>query len=309
MNKTQTYTINPDNTNVRIDLFISKINNGHSRSAWQKLIKEGYVKVNGETVDPKHKLRTGDTVVSKPYDKDISIDIEEIYTDDDVIVVNKPRGVISHAKSDLESEPSVASFARDRVEKSDSIRSGIVHRLDRETSGVMIVARNQVTEDYLKQQFENRTLDKWYLAICSGDIQEAISIEDPIARSPSKSGKFTTSETGRPAKTIVFPLKTIGDKTLVLAKPITGRTHQIRVHLKFIGHAIIGDSLYSSKKSLRKKTQDTLLLHAWRLTISIPSKEKAEFVADIPEDMSKYIDNDDIRAAERTISHRLGEGT
>lgn len=284
----QTIRIEEDQAGQRLDSFLAQINPKYSRSIWKKLISSGHVVVNGGHKDGKYLLHIDDILEIKQPETPKQLDLPIIYQDDNVIVINKPAGVLTHLKSSIESEATVASFVAPYTNASGGNRAGIVHRLDRATSGVMVAAKNDKARVYLAKQFANRRVEKWYLAVVSGIIeQDNITVDEPLSRSYSKPNTFKVNLNGKEAKTEVFLLGTQDTHSVVLLKPFTGRTHQLRVHLKHIGHPIIGDPLYSNKYSV-DKTPD-LLLHAWQLTTTLPDNERPTFVAELPQHMTQYV--------------------
>ncbi|HUD06873.1 MAG TPA: RluA family pseudouridine synthase [Candidatus Saccharimonadales bacterium] len=275
----------------RLDLFIGSKLPQLSRSFIQKLCEDGTVLVNGKTSRPGYRLKKSDKV---SLDYDISdmppipeIDIPIIYEDDDTIVIDKPAGILSHPVSSSNSEPSVASFIKQRDLKLDGDRAGIVHRLDRPTSGVMITAKNTESLKWLQKQFSSRIVAKTYLAVVSGHPEkpEAI-IEMPIARSLKKARLFETSNVGKDAVTYYKVIKQSPNYSMLRVEPKTGRTHQIRVHLAKLGHPIVGDDIYGGKPA------DRLYLHANSLEIKLPPKDQKQFEAKTPDSFYNLIADD-----------------
>jgi len=251
-----------------------------SRSTWQKYIKQGYVLINGEpAVKAKQEIRDSDDIsVSIPEATDFSeSELPILYIDDNVIVVNKPIGVLTHSKGVLNDEFSVADFFGRYCEyHADTNRPGIVHRLDRDTSGVIIGARNQSTADLLQEQFAQRKTNKTYYAIVKGVPKEPVAIIDlPIARNPSKPSTFKVDSKGKSAQTSYEVLAVANGLSLVKLQPKTGRTHQLRVHMAYINTPILGDRVYG-------KAADRLYLHAKSLEITIPISDRKTFDAPLP---------------------------
>lgn len=249
------------------------------RAALQKLFTQDLVWLNDNPIKPGIKVRDGDVlkVDLSPLDIQIEdIDLPIIYEDDNVIVVDKPTGVISHARGRYFDEPSVASFVRQKSAQKGE-RAGIVHRLDRATSGVMITAKNQETLSYLQKQFSDRKVKKSYLAVIEGKMPtEEGKIDMPIGRNAKIPQTFHVTETGKSAITR-YKVKRANDSiSLIEMRPETGRTHQLRVHLKEMGHPIIGDELYKGKP------YDRLLLHAASLEITVPGGNRMVFEAPTP---------------------------
>ncbi|MDB5165598.1 MAG: hypothetical protein JWM00_488 [Candidatus Saccharibacteria bacterium] len=268
------------NTKHRLDLWLTERNPDFSRSTWQKHIKAGHIKVNGEVqTSTKYDISEHDGVeINVPEATDFSDQtLPIIYEDDNVIVINKPVGVLTHSKGALNDEFTVADFFRRFVTyQLDGNRPGIVHRLDRDTSGVMIGAKNEETAKLLQKQFADRKTKKTYLAIADGILSQAEArIDLPIARNPSAPSTFRADIKGKSAQTNYEVIATKGNQSLVILKPETGRTHQLRVHLAYIGAPIHGDKVYG-------KPADRMYLHAYRLEVTIPTGDRRVFEAPIP---------------------------
>jgi len=268
------------NTKHRLDLWLTNRNPDFSRSTWQKHIKAGHISVNGEVqTSTKYDVsENDDVVINVPEATDFSTHtLPIIYEDDNVIVINKPIGVLTHSKGALNDEFTVADFFRRFVHYNlDSNRPGIVHRLDRDTSGVMIGAKNEKTATLLQKQFADRKTKKTYVAIADGILpQSEARIDLPIGRNPSAPSTFRADIKGKSAQTNYEVLATKGSQSLILLKPETGRTHQLRVHLAYIGAPIHGDKVYG-------KPADRMYLHAYRLEVTIPTSDRRVFEAPVP---------------------------
>ena len=278
------------NNKQRLDLRLVEDYPEYSRSSWQKFIKAGYVSVNGETVTtPKTDVNVIDTVaVELPAKNDYSInEIPIIYQDDNVVVIDKPAGMLTHSKGELNDEFTVAEFFRKFTDNaSGTNRPGIVHRLDRDTSGVLIGAKNDEAADKLKKQFAQRTVAKTYIAILQGvpKMLEA-RVDVPIGRNPAAPGSFRVDAKGKAAITDYKVLSTDGELSLVDLRPKTGRTHQLRVHMKFLGTPIVGDRLYG-------KPGERLYLHARSLEITLPGGERKTFSSPLPLEFTDKLKND-----------------
>lgn len=265
----------------RLDVFLTKRLPQLSRAFIQKLCDDQLVLVKNKPEKPGYKVRIGDRVKllfdisSIGRIPDISLPI--LYEDDNVLVVNKPAGVISHARGKFFDEPSVASFIRAHVAKLSGDRAGIVHRLDRATSGVMICAKNPETLAWLQRQFSTRKTIKTYYAVVEGVIDPSEAFIDmPIERNPKNAQIFRTGAGGKPAQTAYRVEQTNKNYTLVRLLPKTGRTHQLRVHMAKIGHPIVGDNLYGGKPAER------LFLHAKSLEITLPDGTRKIFTSPLP---------------------------
>ena len=254
-----------------------------SRAYATRLIADGKVTVSGEPVlKPGYKLRIGDEVSvdydTKELDQVPDIDLPVIYEDDSVVVISKPVGVLSHGKGIFNQEATVASWVRKRLKGDISgERAGIVHRLDRATSGVMICAKTADAMSWLQKQFSQRKVHKTYYAVAEGSMPHDHAIIDmPIERNPKKPQVYRVGKQGKSALTEYW-VKQAGEKcSLLELKPQTGRTHQLRVHLSHLGHPIVGDELYGGKKA------DRLYLHAESLEITLPNRERKTFTASLP---------------------------
>ena len=273
---------------MRLDAYLAQYFPEHSRSAWQKYIAAGYVKVNGEVVTS-NKLTLGedDEVTADTNAKlyDLSIDLPVIYEDENVVVINKPVGVLSHAKGGIVEEATVADFFKSKTSYgSDTNRPGIIHRLDRATSGVMLGAKNHETASQLQKQFSKRKVKKTYIAIVKGVPKDTEAhIELPIERNPSHPSQFRVGANGKYAATTYEVLESKNGKSMVKLMPETGRTHQLRVHMAHIGNPIIGDIVYG-------KSADRMYLHALSLEITLPGGERKVFEAPLPDEFQKEMD-------------------
>lgn len=218
-----------------------------------------------------------------------NINIPILYEDKDCVVINKPRGVLTHSKGIFNPEASVATwlaqrpdFAFTAVGAAENPRAGIVHRLDRATSGVMIAAKNQTALTHLQKQFQDRKAKKTYIARAAGELAPPEALVDlPIERNPKMPQRFRVGHNGKSAQTNYKVLKTIqqgnGIDSLIELKPYTGRTHQLRVHLEYLKHPIVGDTFYDGRLAER------LFLHAYQLEITLPNRQRTTFTAAIPE--------------------------
>jgi len=281
-----TVTIQDTDGIVRVDKYLAQLHPEYSRAAITKLFDLKLIKLHGEPILPGHKLRPGSEF---EYDlgplqaKPEVIQLPVLFEDNNVIVVDKPTGIISHARGRFWQEASVASFIRDKISGMDGERGGIVHRLDRATSGVMICAKNEAMLKYLQKQFSDRKVQKQYVAVITGAPEHMhATISAPIARNPKDPKRFMIAENGKAAQTDYTVVST-GEKYSTLSLlPKTGRTHQLRLHLKYIGHPIVGDELYGGEPAQR------LMLHAQTLTITLPNSEEKTFTSHLPEEFKQY---------------------
>lgn len=274
--------VDPNIANQRIDQYVAMSMPKLSRAFVQKLIEQGNVRVNGQLTKPGYKLRENDSVEIDydpvEADKVEEIDLPVLYEDDDCVVINKPAGILTHALGVHGTEPSVASFLRSRATSLNGDRAGIVHRLDRATSGVIIGAKNQGALSWLQKQFSQRKVKKTYIAVAEGVPKQVEAIIDmPIERNPKAPATFRVGINGKSAKTHYKVLQEGKRYSLLELAPETGRTHQLRVHLTKIGHPIKGDPLYGSGDY-----KDRLFLHAHKLEITLPNRERKTFTAPLP---------------------------
>lgn len=265
---------------VRLDLELSKRYADKSRSTWQKHIKAGHISVNDKTVtSPKHDVTANDAIaINLPPEADYSDQsLPIVYIDDNVVVVHKPAGALTHSKGAINEEFTVADFFRRYTTWGlDTNRPGIIHRLDRDTSGLIIGARNADTADSLKKQFAQRTVKKKYVAVVTGRPKVAAAeIDIPIIRNQAAPSTFKTDPQGKPAQTRYEVIAYNETESLVVLNPKTGRTHQLRVHMRHIGTPIVGDRVYG-------KASDRMYLHAYSLEITLPGGKRTTFTAAPP---------------------------
>lgn len=278
----------PEPTPARLDIRLTEEYKLPSRARAQSLIKAGKVKLNGQIVTrPSEKVSSGDHLSvdrSELEKKPEDIDLEVLYEDGDCVVINKPAGILSHSKGAFNPEPTVASWLADHEGAGDLVatnREGIVHRLDRSTSGVMICAKNTEALKKLQKEFSTRKVIKTYVALVEGEIEPKQALIDmPIERNPSKPQRFRVGANGKTAQTQYSTEEYIetnaGLISLIKLLPKTGRTHQIRVHMAFLKHPIIGDTFYGGMGAER------LYLHALSLKIKLPSGKTMTFSARLP---------------------------
>jgi pseudouridine synthase, rluA family len=270
-------------TTKRLDTYLYEHYKEISRSRWQKYIKDSRVSINGKTITtPSYEIDDKAIIdIKLPEEKKFEKEkLDILYLDDNVIVINKPAGILTHAKGTESDEFTVADFfKRYSTYALDTNRAGIVHRLDRDTSGVIIGARNNETANLLKKQFAKRLTKKTYIAITTSIPKlEKARIDLPIARNPKKPATFKVSSNGKVAITDYKVLKTNENYALIELMPKTGRTHQLRVHLNYINCPILGDKVYGVKKA------DRMYLHAEKLEITIPNKGRMTFEAKLPKE-------------------------
>lgn len=286
----QEYIVSPDLNEARLDKALAQLSPGNSRATWAKLIKEGFVRVNGEPITLGKRLVFTDDLIAVSAAQPIvqPIDVPIIYEDDDVLVLDKPSGMLTHAKGTFIEEATVADFIRPRT--TDGLgtnRPGIVHRLDRDTSGVLIAAKHNVAKRWLQKQFSERKAKKSYIALVAGEPKERHAIIDlPIGRDPKKPQLFRVDPNGKPATTEYKVLEHFKEGySLVQLWPKTGRTHQLRVHMHHIGTPIVGDPFYSGKKAGPR-----LFLHAASLEVTLPSRQREVFSSPLSHDLSSFLE-------------------
>ncbi|MBE0634751.1 RluA family pseudouridine synthase [Candidatus Bipolaricaulota bacterium] len=285
--------IEPDSRQLgrRIDQLLAEAYPELSRTEIQQEIRSGNVLVSGESIDrASYRVRAGDRIEweipNKPILTPQPIPLDILYEDAEMVVINKSPGIVVHPGAGTSDTTLVEGLLVDRrlPVSDDPARPGIVHRLDRETSGVIVVAKTLRTLDSLKRQFSDRATQKHYIAVVAGLYHEAEGhIDAPIGRDPAMPQRMSIQAGGRPAKTDFTVLASLRDSSLLWVRPRTGRTHQIRVHLRYTGHSILGDEKYGGR------TADRLMLHAWRLVLRHPTVgEMMEFRAPIPEDFPEF---------------------
>ncbi|ADH61104.1 pseudouridine synthase, RluA family [Thermoanaerobacter mathranii subsp. mathranii str. A3] len=282
----------------RIDVFLAA-ELDYTRSYIKKLIVDGLAFVNGKTVKPSYKVKENDkVVVNIPEAEKIdvlpeNIPLDILYEDDDIIVINKPQGMVVHPAPGNYSGTLVNALlyhCKNLSGINGILRPGIVHRLDKDTSGVMVVAKNDKAHISLSNQIKERSVFKKYVAIVEGVIKnEEEKIEAPIGRHPVDRKKMAVIEDGRYALTLYKVLERFKENTLIEAVIKTGRTHQIRVHMAFIGHPVVGDPVYGFKK--QKFKLEGQALHSRVLGFMHPTKGVyMEFEAPLPEYFKKLIE-------------------
>ena len=288
-----------DLENVRLDAYISNKETNISRTNIQRLIEEGNVLVNGQKKKISYKVQIGDNIeINIPEAKETSIKaenipVEVVYEDNDIIVVNKPKGMVVHpANGNPDGTLVNAIMAMCKGSLSGiggEIRPGIVHRLDKDTSGLLIVAKNDLAHINMSNQIKNRQVKKIYIALVRGNInEEEATINMPIGRSTKDRKKMAVRKDGKEAITHFKVLKRYSNYTLLQLKIDTGRTHQIRVHLSEIGHPVVGDIVYSNGKN--EFGVQGQMLHAKSLDFKHPITGKdMHLEAELPEYFKKVL--------------------
>ncbi|MEY2480034.1 MAG: rRNA synthase [Verrucomicrobiota bacterium] len=285
--------VTKENAGLRLDRYLSIQLQDFSRSRLQKLIRENFVTLNEKTPRPRDVVRLGDVVrlheppIEKIDSKPEKIALDVLFEDVDLVVINKPAGIVVHPGVGNR-EHTVVNALLHHCKNLSGIggkeRPGIVHRLDKETSGCLVVAKNDAAHQNLSEQFAARTVEKIYLALIAGTPRKPAGvIEAAIARHPVHRHKMSVARTrGRSARTEYRVLKSHGGISLVECVLHSGRTHQIRVHFQHIGHPVLGDKVYGAKNAAKFSRQ---MLHAWKLGFHHPRTEKWQtFTAPRPAD-------------------------
>jgi len=287
----------------RLDVFLAS-QLELSRSQIQKLIKAGEVTLSGESVRPNARLETG-SVIFYPEDEMLvpvksspAPMLDVLFQDDSVLVINKPAGLIVHQATPHDTDPTVVDALLELHPEisdigEDPTRPGIVHRLDKDVSGVMVIAKTQEAFGELKKQFQNRTVEKEYIALVYGSLPEDHGIIDlKIARSKAR-GRMVArpeSQEGKESKTEYTVIERLPSTTHVRVRIHTGRTHQIRVHFHALGHPLVGDKLYKMRKMKFKPIElDRIFLHARRLGITLPGGERKIFETPLPSELQTLL--------------------
>ena len=281
----------------RIDKVLTSLEPKITRSQLKNLINDGHVTVNGQAVKPKYKVQAGDKIsLVKPEPQSLeltpeNIPLDIVYEDDDVIVVNKPQGMVVHPAPGHPDHTLVNAllYHSPLSTINGTFRPGIVHRIDKDTSGLLMVAKNDLAHQSLAEQLRNKTNKREYLALVYGQIKEDEgTIDAPLGRNPQDRKKQAVVKGGRHAVTHFKVIKRYDNFTLVKCILETGRTHQIRVHMKYIGHPLVGDPLYGPRKVIGKNGQ---FLHAALLGFKHPRTGKEMvFEAPLPENFQKMLD-------------------
>ena len=262
---------------VRLDVMMTEIYKSYNRSTLQKFIEFGFVTVDGKIVKkPNYKVeRTVKLDLKVPeIIKNADLVPKVIYEDERVVVLDKPAGLLSMAKGEYCPENTLEKYGL------------LVHRLDRDTSGVVIMAKDEETQVFLKKQFQNRTAHKVYYAVVEGrpKLDEA-RIDLPMARNLKRPTTFKVDTNGKPAETFYKMIRTNGKYSLMELRPTTGRTHQLRVHMSYLGHPILGDPVYGTKG-------ERLFLHAKSLEVTLPGGKRRVFEAKVPEEFERVFRED-----------------
>jgi 23S rRNA pseudouridine1911/1915/1917 synthase len=297
----ETITLTVEQAGARLDRYLAAQLPGRSRAEIQRWIKEGRVTVHGAALKASYKLQAAEQIVVQIPEQETPallpepLPLDVVYEDGDVWVINKPAGLVVHPAHGHWRGTLVNAvlYRCPALAHADSAqRPGIVHRLDKDTSGLIVVAKHETARQHLQAQFKARTVSKSYLALLEGHLQPREGrIELSIGRDPRQRKRMAVlplAQGGREAITHYCVLGYYDDYTLVEAEPKTGRTHQIRVHFAYLRHPLVGDRVYGRRKQrLRCPRQ---FLHAWRLGFRLPSSgEPVEFTAALPDDLQQVL--------------------
>ncbi len=294
--KIERFQFSPPACDIRLDKYLARVLPQFSRGYLQKLIVQGCVLVNGQKTKASHRLNDTDRVTvelpplaTHPLPELIPLAV--IYEDTDILIIDKPAGLITHPAPGHASHTlvnAVLAHCPGLAMSSDLMRPGIVHRLDKDTSGLIVIAKNDLAREYLVAQFKGRTVTKGYLVLVKGRLSpEQAIIEAPIGRDPHSRRRMAVVETGKEASTQYRVRKYLDDYTLVEVTPVTGRTHQIRVHLSAIGCPVVGDPIYGVRSAYLKRQ----FVHAYRLGFRLPSTEEyREFTSPLPTDLEQTLE-------------------
>jgi 23S rRNA pseudouridine1911/1915/1917 synthase len=281
---------------IRLDKFLTQVLPQFSRAYLQKLIVQGYILVNGQRTKANQRLNKVDRITvelpalpDRPSAEPIPLTI--IYEDEDILIIDKPAGLTVHPAPGHPSHTlvnAILAHCPGLAMSNEPMRPGIVHRLDKDTSGLIVIAKNDFAREYLAAQFKSRTVTKGYLVLVKGRLSpEQGIIEAPIGRDPRSRRRMAIVEDGKEATTQYQVQKYLDNYTLVEVTPLTGRTHQIRVHLSAIGYPVVGDPIYG----IRSTHLNRQFIHAYRLGFRLPSiKQYQEFTSPLPVDLERVLE-------------------
>jgi len=304
------FTVPDELEGIRLDRCLAELHPEWTRSRARKLIDDGHVLLNNAQGKPSTSVHTGDTVVvEEPPPRPLDVDAEDIpldviYEDQDLLLINKPAGLVIHPAAGNPSGTLVNAllhYCQDLSGIGGVERPGIVHRLDKDTTGIMVVAKSDRAHLALSIAFRQHTIRKTYLAVCYGTPKTTDGVVDaPIDRHPRNRQEMAVVRDGRPARTLYEVEQEYEGTSMVSCHPVTGRTHQIRVHMAHIGHAIVGDPLYAGRQwrnLVDPRVQSACrsfprqALHARRIAFEHPvTKEEVEFEAPLPSDLEELLE-------------------
>ncbi len=292
-------TVPPECAGLRLDQALARLLPSHSRSRLKGWIESGRIAVDGAPAVPRRKLAGGERIdvaagddgAALP-DAPQAIDLPIVHEDDAVIVVDKPAGLVVHPGAGNRDGTLLNALLHRHPDLASVARAGIVHRLDKDTSGLMVVARTPAAQTDLVRQLAARSVRREYLALVRGDVARAATVDAPIGRHPVNRTSMAVVERGKEARTHVAPVERFGTATLVRCTLDTGRTHQIRVHLAAIGHPLVGDPVYGARRATPGVPAFARqALHAQRLAFVHPATRKAmSFESPLPADLAALLD-------------------
>jgi 23S rRNA pseudouridine1911/1915/1917 synthase len=289
------FTIPLDLAGLRLDQALARLLPAESRSRLAKLIEQGHVRVDGASATTRLKLKSGESVevelMPRPAETAFraeAIELTVVHEDDDVLVVDKPAGLVVHPGSGNWDGTLLNALLHHAPGAEHLPRAGIVHRLDKDTSGLLVVAKNETAQQALVRQLQARTVKRTYLAVVRGRVSRPGTVDAPIGRHPVHRTRMAVVASGKPAVTHYRVCEAFAAHTLLECDLETGRTHQIRVHLASIGHALEGDPAYAGRAAQLLGRQ---ALHAWKLAFAHPrSGEVARFESPLPADLRDLLD-------------------
>ncbi len=289
-------TIPPELAGLRLDQALAKLLPEESRSRLARLIESGHVRVDGAQARAKRKLKSGEAVevalaprVEESAYRAEAIALDVVHEDPDVMVLNKPAGLVVHPGSGNWEGTMLNALLHHASVLGELARAGIVHRLDKDTSGLLVVAKNEPAQLSLVRQLQARTVKRTYLALARGKVARGGKVDAPIGRHPVHRTRMAVVEDGKPAVTHYRVREAFKAHTLLECDLETGRTHQIRVHLASLGHPLEGDAVYAGRAD---KLLPRQALHAWKLAFLHPRTEKLmQFEAPLPEDFRLLLES------------------
>lgn len=310
MSQRHRFTVEAAGEGQRLDRWLTSTGTGWTRSAVQRLIQEGHVSVDGQSCRPAMRLHAGAEVeveVPDPKPSELepqAIELDILYEDEEILALNKPAGLVVHpaaGNADGTLVNALLHHCSDLSGIGGAERPGIVHRLDKDTTGVMVVAKTDRAHLALSRAFQWRTTEKTYLALVYGIPEPRQGVVDaPIGRHPRERKQMAVvTKGGRPARTLYEVSECLGGLALLQCRLVTGRTHQVRVHMAHIGHALVGDPVYAGRQWRNLDEPYRTLcrhfprqaLHAWRLVIAHPvSGERLTFEAPLPDDLADLLE-------------------
>jgi len=300
------FIVSENDAKLRLDHFLAKRLPQYSRSRLQQLIRNGFVRLNGASTRPRQIVRAGDKIdvrespVEQIETRPQRIPLDILFEDDDLIVINKPAGLIVHPGAGQREHTLVNALLSHCTTLSGiggKERPGIVHRLDKETSGCLVVAKNDLAHRELSRQFADRTVEKIYLALVAGKLRKSAGVmEERIGRHPVHRQRMSvTTKRGRTAKTEYRVVRANEEASLIECRLHSGRTHQVRVHLHHLGHPVLGDKVYGARLVKNFPRQ---MLHAWKLGFRHPQTgEWKQFQASVPDDFKEAVARTDLQMA------------